>query len=132
MRMYQFQVGAGVVAAVLMEWVIAAVRAPSNAMIASLEATSFLLCCAGVITGGREHRMAFDAFGRDKDKARRDPAFMRARAQLQITSVAAVAAIGVVAARKYSVSDMVPLVPAAALGFSLPVINRLSGWVTSD
>ena len=104
----------------------------SKGIAESLQATSFLFCCAGIITGGRELRSAFDAFGRDKSLARRDPAYMRARTQLQITSVAAVAAVGVVAARRYSVGDAVPLAAAAALGLSLPFINRLSGWAGHD
>ena len=132
MRLYQLQVLAGVLVAALMEGLFAAAPTPSNGIVESLEATSILLCCAGLITGGREHRSAFEAFGRDKITARQDPAFMRARAHLQITSVAAVAAVGIVAARRYSVSDVVPLVAALALGLSLPFINRLSGWVRNN
>jgi len=129
LKLYQLQVLAGVLVAALMEGKsLVSGHALAGGIADLLEAVSFLLCCAGVVIGARDLRSGFDAFGRDKTVARRDPAYMRARAQLQITSVAAVAAIGVLAARRYSVSDVVPLVAAAALGISLPLVNHLSGW----
>ena len=128
MRLYQLQVVAGVLLAGLMEILVAADPALPTGIVVGLEGASFLFCCAGLLTGGREHRLAFDAFGRDKSVAKRDAAFMRARAQLQFTSVGAVAAIGVLAARRFGVSAVIPLISASALGLSLPFINRLSGW----
>ena len=132
LKLYQVQVLAGVLLAVVMEGLFMT-SGPyiSRGIAASVQAASFLLCCAGIMKGGRELRSAFEVFGSDKSLARRDRIYMRMRGQLQITSVAAVAAMGLVAARRSGIADVIPLLAAAALGLSLPLINRLSGWVTS-
>ena len=59
----------------------------------------------------------------------RDPQYMRVRFQVQLTSVVAVAAIGLLLAKRYDVPWVVPLAAAALFAVSLPAINRASGWV---
>jgi len=132
LKFYQCQVLVGVALAALIEGLFWAAGPLSSGISETIEGASFLFCCVGILTGGRELRAAFERFGRSKDTARHDLPYMRARTQLQITSVAAVAAIGVLLARRCGVGVAVPLVAAAALGISLPFINSLSGWVAHE
>jgi|GEM_PF-5188743 len=126
LKLYQFEVLAGFLLAVAG----AAIPSPHGTGLQSLfEAPSFLLCCAGVLTGSRAVRSAFEEHGRDKDLAMRDPQYMRVRFQVQLTSVVAVAAIGLLLAKRYDIPWFVPLAAAALFAVSLPAINRASGWV---
>ena len=132
MKLYQAQVAAGMVIASAME--ILQITAPSSLSGVALplfEAGSFIFCCAGLAGGARDMRLAFEALGRDKARAKRDLAFMRARVQLQITAVVAVVALGVVAARRFNISILVPLAASALYGISLPLLNRWLGWAPS-
>jgi hypothetical protein len=133
LKLYQIQVLAGVLLTALAEGILIAGHSAFAANnVELLEGSGFLLCCAGVVTGGRDLRSAFDAFSRDKSAAKRDPTYMRARAQLQITSVAAVAAVGLIVARRSNIDVVVPLAASALLGLSLPFVNRASGWGRPD
>jgi hypothetical protein len=126
LKLYQYQVLAGFLLAV------AAVAPVASAFGAGpqsiLEAASFLLCCAGIMTGGRAVRSAFEKHGRDKVMAARDPQYMELRKGVQFTSTAAVGAIGLLLAKRYDVPWFAPLAGAALLAVILPVINRAFGW----
>ena len=133
LRIYQLQVLAGFLLCALREGLFF-VGGPSlpRGIPGFLEAGVVLFCGVGIWGAGRDLRTAFEAFGHDKNLARCNPDYMRARSEIQIMSVGAVAALGVVIARRYGVSDAIPLAVAAAMGVSLPFVNRLSGWVRSD
>ena len=93
-----------------------------------LEGAAFLFCCAGVMTGGRKVRTAFEALGNDKDAARRDETFMRSRTRVRIVAFVAVAAVGVLAANRFNFDPVYGLIGAALLGISAPLIDRARGW----
>lgn len=129
LKLYQTQVLAGVLLVILVEGALVAGRLSlTNSMVELIEGAGFLFCCFGVAGGAREVRIAFDAVNRDKGVAKRDPAYMRARAQVQVTGVTAAAAVGVVAARRFGIGPLVPLAGAGLLGLSLPFVNRATGW----
>lgn len=129
LKLYQTQVLAGVLLIILVEGALIAGRPGlTNSVVELVEGAGFLFCCVGVASGGREARIAFDTLDRNKDIAKRDPVFMRARAQVQVTAVAATAAVGLVAARRFNIEPTVPLAGAALLGLSLPFVNRATGW----
>ena len=133
LKLYQMQILAGALLAAVMEGLVMASRPwPTSGAVDMLEGGSFLLCCAGLMTGGRELRLMFDSKGRDKKAAKSDSAYMRARAHLQIASLVAVAAIGVIVARRWNISWVYPAAGTAALGLSLPIVNRISGWARLD
>jgi hypothetical protein len=129
LKLYQAQVLVGVLLIILIEGALVAGR-PSlaNSLVELIEGAGFLFCCAGVVAGAREARTAFDALGRDKAAAKRDLDFMRARVEVQAAAVAATAAVGLVAARRFGIGPLVPLAGAGLLGVSLPFLNRATGW----
>jgi hypothetical protein len=130
LKTYEVQVLAGALLAALMEALILIHPSWFNVSAAELlEGGSFLLCCAGNITGGRAIRASFAALGSDKEVAARDATYMRARARFRIVSFIAVAAIAVLAARRFNINVAYALAGTALLGIAIPVIDRASGWV---
>ena len=130
LQLYEVQVLVGGLLAGLMESLVVIQPPWLNASaVELLEAGSFLFCCAGVLTGGRAIRTAFDAFGRDKKAATRDAAYMRARTRFRVVSFIAIAAVGLLVARRFNINAAYALVGAALLGMAVPMIDRASGWV---
>ncbi len=129
-KLYQMQVAAGYGCAVL----LAVLRhgAPSRtgtSLFAMLEAASFGFCCIGIITGGRSLRSKYGALGSSKSAACGDPAYMQERRDMQITAVAACAAVASLLASRYGLNPLyVGLVVPAILAMAVPFINRMTGW----
>ena len=127
-KLYQTQVGAGWLAALL----LAALRVPNTtdkSVLAALEALSFLLCCAGIITGGRAIRAKFVAFNSDKSIARGDPTYMRDRRDLQITAAVACSGVASLLASRNGFNPFYTgLIVLVVAGIALPITNRLRGW----
>ena len=106
--------------------------APGSAdtlQLAMLEATSFGLCVAGIIIGGRAHRRKYRGLGLSKATARVIPTFMKERAGLQVTALMAGAAIASLAASRIDLNPFYAgTAVLAATALAIPVANSLSGW----
>ena len=125
----EYQVGAGCLLAILCA--VLRVGMPSHetpALLEALEPLSFGLCCVGVMGAGRSVRVKYEALGRNKDLARRDPAYMRQRLRMQCTAVIASASLWSLAAGRFGIPPLTAVALLIGLAILLPVINRATGW----
>jgi O-antigen/teichoic acid export membrane protein len=128
-KLYQVQVIAGAaLAGVLVLLDSSGAMDHDQALSELIEGASFLLCCAGILTGGRGIRNGYAALGSDKLRAIQSEEYMQQRRHFQLTALVACAAIALLLARQLGYSPLYALGGSVALGLLLPVINRASGW----
>jgi hypothetical protein len=128
LKLYQTQVLAGAILVALVEGALALGGVLANSLMETVEGAGFIFCCLGCAAGARGVRTSFVALGSDKTVAKRDPVFMSARAEVQMTALVAMAAVGLVAARRFNIPPTMPIAGTTLFGLGLPLINRATGW----
>lgn len=130
LRQFETQVAAGCLTILILQALRhGSPQTADRAVQQMLEAAGFVLCCTGVIAGGRRIRLEYQALGSNQSVAVTRPDYMRQRRRVQVAALMASAAVGSLAASRFGLNPLYSaLVVFAGLAIAIPLINRLTGW----